>query len=440
MEFKKTLDTLRSRSNLRKILNNITWLTFDKAFHLIIGLLVGIWFARYLGPEKYGTFNYALSIIALFNVFTTLGLNNIVIREIVKKPDSKHTYLGTAFAMMFCGGIFAYFASLVAISIIEPDNNLVNWLVAIMGFQLIMNSMKVIEVWFQSQVLSKNTVFAKSVSLLLVSIIKVYLIVVNAPLLSFAYLTAAGSLLTALFLFITYKYNGQSVRKWNIDFSVGKKLLSDSWPLIFAGLSVSVYMKIDQVMVGNMLGEYALGNYSVAVKLTDIWYFIPTVIVASVYPSIIRYKETSKEIYMKRLQQLYYLMTWSAIAIALLITFFASFIINLLFGIQYSEASNVVIYHVWSAVPVFLGVAVGSFMAAENLTRISMYMNILGAIVNVICNLLLIPIFGLIGASIATLISYCFATFFRFFIPETKQQAIMMFRSFLPWKFMQYRR
>jgi polysaccharide transporter, PST family len=432
MELYKTVRTFWLKGEAKKITANISWLSFDKLFRLIISLSVGIWFARYLGPEKYGTFTYALSITGLLAFLSSLGLNDIVIREIVKSPEKKHEFIGTVFLLKTTGGIIAYLLCIIIISIIEPDDIFVRLLVAIMGLQLIMSAFDVVELWFISQVNSKKAVLAKSVAFFLISLAKIYLILSKAPLISFAYLTAAGSVLIALALMAVYQFDGEKSLKWKVNSSVAKRLLNDSWPLIFAGLSVSIYMKIDQVMVGNILGDFALGNYAVAVKLTETWYFLPTVIVASVYPSIIKYKEQSNVRYLKRLQQLYFLMTWLAIGIALPTSFLSGYFINMLFGVQYAAASPVLILYVWSAIPVFLGVASSAYLTTENLNKITLFRTVLGAVVNVFMNLLLIPLLGLMGAAISTLISYNISTFYIFALKRTRQQAMMMVRSFNP--------
>lgn len=434
MDYLKKIISQWLRGNTKKIAINISWLSFDKAFHMLIALSLGIWFARYLGPEKFGTFSYALSITSLLALFASLGLNNIVIREIVKTPEKKNELIGSAFISKVLGGVFAYILCIVIINIIEPDDIFIRLLVVILGVQLILLAFEVIELWFKSQVDSKKAVIAKSSSVLLISAVKVYLILTEASLISFAYLTTVGSILTALSLVIIYQIDGEKVIKWKFSLPVVKSLLKDSWPLIFAGMSISVHMKIDQIMVGNILGEKALGNYAVAVKLTETWFFLPIVIVASVYPSMIKYKEYCEILYLKRFQQLYIIMTWIAITIAVPTSFLSSSLINLLFGVQYSEASSVLFLYVWSAVPIFLGVASGSYLMIENYSKVSLYKTVLGAASNVILNLLLIPILGLTGAAISTLISHSIATIYIIFLKSTRQQAIMMLKSFIPWQ------
>ena len=188
-------------------------------------------------------------------------------------------------------------------------------------------------------------------------------------------------------------------------------------------------MRIDQVMIKEMITPEAVGNYSVAVRLSEVWYFIPMAITSSLFPAIINAKKVSEKLYHRRLQKLYDLMTWLAIGIALPMTFLANDIIRLLFGVQYQDAAGVLRIYVWAGVFVFLGVASSQYLVAENYTKISFFRTFAGGIVNVILNIIMIPKYGINGAATATLISYFVATFFIGFIPKTSKQAVSMVKS-----------
>lgn len=196
MELYKRFKRFWLKGEAKKITSNFSWLTSSKIFSMIISLSVGVWFARYLGPEKYGTFTYALSITGLVAFFASLGLNDIVVREIVKRPEKKYEFIGTAFLLNIIGGTIAYVLCLIIISIIEPDDHLLRLLVAVLGVQLIFISIDVSELWYLAQVNTKKVVIAKSAALIIISAAKIFLIITKASLVSFAYLMAAGSILT----------------------------------------------------------------------------------------------------------------------------------------------------------------------------------------------------------------------------------------------------
>ncbi|MBE0472147.1 MAG: flippase, partial [Methyloprofundus sp.] len=198
----------------------------------------------------------------------------------------------------------------------------------------------------------------------------------------------------------------------HFDLSIAKQLLKDSWPLIFSAIVVMIYMRIDQIMIKEMLGEYEVGIYSAAVRLSEAFYFIPMLITASLFPAILNAKNQSDELYKQRLQRLYTFMVWFAIAIALPMTFLSDWLILLLFGQAYQEAGQVLMIHVWSMPFVFLLVASGKWFIAEGLARMALYRNLSAAFLNVVLNIIFIPIYGVVGAAISTLLAFFMAAYF----------------------------
>jgi polysaccharide transporter, PST family len=435
---------IEGKKELQKIIKNINWLTFERILKMFLAIFVSAWVARYLGPEQFGMMSYALAFVALFAVFNTLGLDGIVVRNIVKNPEKKQEYLGSTLLLKFLGSLLMLVLTTIGISILRPDNNLMIIFVIIISFGYLFKSFQVIDLWFQSQVKSKYAVYSRSISFIIISVLKVIFILTQKPLIAFILMFSLDSLIAAILLIYFYQKKGQiSLFKWKARINTIKELLKDSWPLIFSGIAVAVYMRIDQIMIGNMMGDSALGIYSAAVRLSEMWYFLPVIITASVFPAIIRAKKKSEKLYQKRLQILYNSFTWFTISVALIITFLSPFIINLLYGADYALASTVLSIHIWAGVFVFLGVASSKHLIAENLTKISFYRTISGAIANIGLNIFLIPIYGIIGAAISTLLSYMISAFIMnlffkksriIFIMQTKSlNAIKHFR-YLKWK------
>ena len=223
-----------------------------------------------------------------------------------------------------------------------------------------------------------------------------------------------------------YLHNNLSLKKWVFDRNIAKSLLKDSWPLILSGLAIMVYMRIDQVMINAMLNDEAVGQYAAAVKLSEIWYFIPMVIASSLFPAIINAKKQSEELYYARLQKLYDLMVWLAIAIALPMTFMSNWIVNLLYGNAYNQSGSVLMIYIWAGVFVFLGVASGKWFLNENLQLLSFFRTFYGMIINIILNIFLIPKYGIKGAAFTTLISYFIAGLLFDFINNKTQKVFFM--------------
>ena len=426
------LKSLKNHQGFIKYFKNISWLFAEKVLKIISELFLGIWVARYLGPENFGLLSYSQSYAGLFMVIAPLGLNAIIVRELVKDESKRDYLLGTSFVLQLVGAVFILLLLFVSIKFISNDN-LTNNLIFIIAFSTIFKSFNVIDFYFQSKVLSQFTVYANILLLLIASIIKIMLLLNNAPLIYFAYILLFESFVLAVGFIYFYSKNNISIFNWKFDKILAKSLLKDSWPLILSSIVITIYMKIDQVMIREMLGNNAVGQYAVAVRLSEAWYFIPMIIASSLFPAIINARKISKELYYKRLQKLYDLMVWIGILIAIPMTFLSNWIVELLYGNQYNQSGDVLMLHIWTGVFVFLGVSFSKYLTAENQTKKAFYRALLGAIVNIALNYMLIPIYGIYGAAIATIIGQIFANYiYDIFDKDLHHQFKMKTMCFFP--------
>lgn len=417
---------LEGRHGFQAIISNSGWLLADKALRMGVGLFVGVWMARYLGPEQYGLWNFASAFAALFSALATLGLDSIVIRELVRRPERQNVLLGSAFALKLIGGSMALLLALIAISLMRSGETLTLWLVGISAAGFIFQSVNVIDYFYQAKVKSKYTVIAANAAFVLLTLVKIYLLLTSAPLIAFAWAGLIEIALTSIFLLITYGANHLNMRDWLYDRHEMGQLLKDSWPLILAGLAVMLYIRVDVVMLQQMVGDREVGIYAAATRLSEIWYFLPSIIVGSVSPAIIKAHSVDSEQYIRRLRHLYFVMAWLAIGISLPLSLLSGKIVAILFGNAFSEAGSVLAIHLWASIAVFLGVASSQYLLIENLQKISFYRTLIGLIVNVILNLMLIPGMGAKGAAIATVVSYFVATFSLVFFESTRAHTICL--------------
>lgn len=396
-----------------------------------VGLLVGVWVARYLGPEQFGLFSFASAFVGMFGAVAGLGLQSIVVRDIVRDPTCKDETLGTAAVLQLMGGSLAYGCVLGSIFWLRPDDALAKLLVAILGSIMLFRFSDVALYWFESQVLSKYIVWVQNSCFLIFAVIKVGLILSHAPLLAFAWATAAEALLVAIFIFLMLGLRGPQLQQLRFSLLRAKTLLTDSWPLLLSGMAIMVYMKIDQIMLGQMLGDDAVGIYSAAVRISEVWYFVPMIIVASVSPSIFEAQKHDDVQYQQRLQSLYDLMVWLSVFVALPMTLLSTPIVITLFGSAYVESGLVLAIHIWASVFVFLGVASNQWFIAEGKQLLSIQRTFLGLIVNIILNFFLIPRFGPAGAACATIFSFAIAGLFvDFFNVKTREMFYMKIKAF----------
>jgi len=403
---------IEHRPNLLKIIGNIGWLFADRIVHLVMGLVVGIWVARYLGPEQFGLINFATALVGLFAVFSTLGLQNIVVRDLVQEPENAGITLGTTAVMQFLGSLLAFALLVITIQILRPGDSVARVAVIILGAGLVFNTFSISRLWFEAQVQSKHIVWITTTIFVATSLAKLILIAIGAPLIAFVWATFANTAIAGISMLFALNSKGLRLHQLGLSVRRAVKLLRDSWPLFLAGIAVTVYMKIDMVMLGQMQGDEAVGIYGAAARLSEVWYFVPMTIVASVFPAILAAKKTSEVLYYQRLQQLYDLMVLLAFAGALLTTFLAGRVISLLFGAAYEAAGPVLAVHIWASVFVFLGIASGKWFLAEKRQILSLQRAASGALVNIALNYYLIPRWGAIGAAWATVVSYAIWAFF----------------------------
>jgi len=419
------------RPNLLRIVDNIGWLFFDKLLRMAVGLFVGIWIARYLGPEQFGLFSFSTAFVSLFGAIAALGLQSIVVRDIVRDPAGKGETLGTAMVLQTVGGVLAYGLILGIIFWLRPDDVMSRMLVAILGSVMFLKAGDVAVYWFESQVLSKYTVWVQNGCFLFFAAIKVVLILLNAPIVAFAWATMGEAVAVASLMFVALAMRGPGLAQLQVTGTRAIRLLKDSWPLLLSGVAVLVYMKIDQIMLGQMVGDEAVGVYSAAVRISEVWYFIPMMIVASVFPAILEAKAQSEERYLQRLQSLYDVLSLISLPVALVMTFSSAYIVELLFGDAYGEAAPVLAIHVWASVFVFLGVASSKWFVAENLQRLMFIRTLLNGVLNIFLNLLLIPKYGATGAALALVVAQSAGTLvYDHFRQDTKRLFYMKLSSF----------
>jgi PST family polysaccharide transporter len=424
---------LHGRVQLQKILSNIIWLSLDKVLRLGITAVIGVWMARYLGPEQFGLLNYAAAFVALFTPLATLGLDSILVRDILGNDDAaRHVTLGTAFAMRCAGSAVGALCATILITWIRPGDPLTLVLVVLSAFGMFALAFDVIDSWFQSQVKVKFAVYAKNGAFLVMSAVRVVLLLMHAPLVTFAAATLAELLLGSAALVVMYHRRGQHMRVWRVRIDRALQFLHDSWPLAFATLGTILYMRIGQVMLGGILTVREVGEYSVALRLAEAWYFLPVAITASVFPSILVAKRADSVQYARRMQILYGSLSAISLIVAIPTSFFAHTIIAVVFGPQYAAAGPVLAIYVWASLPVFLGIASGQYLIAENRTQVALFRTITGSVVNIVLNLVLIPRYGTTGAAVAALIAYTIATFSFAVVGDLRAHLGLMARSVNP--------
>lgn len=423
------LDRLVAHQGFRRYFFNTSWMFAEQVLRIVAALFVGIYVARYLGPKQFGLYSYAAAFVALFGAVAGMGLSGIVVRDLVNHPENRDIYLGTAFWLKLAGALLTLGLLVVAVQF-TGNNATTNLYIFIIASGLIFQSCDVVDFYFQSKVLSKYVSICRLVQLTLSSALKLFFIFIQADLFWFVLVSLIDQMSLALALTIAWwrQMNGSFFARF--DLSIAKAMLRSSWPLILSGVAVTLYMRIDQIMIKEMLGEREVGLYSAAVRLSEAWYFVPVVITASLFPAILNAKNISLELYNIRLQRLYTFLMWIALAVAVPMTFISDWLVTLLYGDAFEESGKVLMISIWGGVFASFGVASGSWFTCENLQHYALYRTIAGAAINVGLNLILIPNYGLAGAAISTIVAQAMATlFFDAFTKKTRAVFIMKLKA-----------
>jgi polysaccharide transporter, PST family len=431
----QNLSRFKENDGLRKIVANIGWLFADKVLRMGFGLVVGVWIARYLGVQQFGVLNYATAFVSIFNPLATLGLDAVVVRRLVADPQQQPEVMGTSFWMRFIAGWLTWLITIFGICLLRYDERTTILTVVILGAANIFQSMDTIDLWFQSCVQSKYSVVAKNIAFAIGVAIKVILILGRAPLLAFASVFLLEIILGAIGLIIVYRKQGHAIGAWQWNLPLAKELLQESLPLILSGLTIMLYMRTDQIMLGQMMGDRSVGIYSAATRISEIWYFIPMTVSSSVVPSIFKAKETDERLYYQTIARLNRSLVWLSILVAIVVSFIAQPIVVALFGNSYVDSGAILAVHVWASVFVFTGVATSSWFVAENLTYLAFYRTLCGAIVNILLNIFLIPLYGGLGAALATIVAQAVASLIsNAFNVKTRKLFKLQISSLLPTK------
>ncbi|HKX78529.1 MAG TPA: flippase [Novosphingobium sp.] len=423
---------LRSNPAILRIIENSSYLAGEQLLKLIGGLVIGILIARHLGVHKFGELSFAIAYTGLFGVIGTLGLNRIAVREIVAAreagEDPRHI-VDTVLCMRLISALGLVLICIGSAWLLDQGSLL---LIAILSPMFLFSSLDIIDLWFQSQTLAKHTTSARSLSYLVVMGTRVLLLALGADVMFFALATLLEYMGAALALFIVYRRSKLRLSVGAYDPGLAKRLIGESWSEIIGGFAGMLYIRLDQIMLGNMLDDRAVGIFAVASRLSEAWYFVPIALVASTFPDIVRRRETDPEGYMRAIANLMRILTGLSYLVAIVTTVLAPYVIVMLYGPEFSESATVLTLHIWSGLFMSLGLASGSWIMAEKRTRLGLYRNLCGAAVNIVLNLLLIPIWGPIGASVATLSSLFMAyMLFDFMVPAMREVSRAKWRALL---------
>ncbi|QFY90674.1 flippase [Magnetovirga frankeli] len=377
----------------------------EQLLRIVAGLLVGIWLARYLGPAQFGILNYVLAFVSILGVISGLGLEGISVRDLVRQTTGRYAYLGTLFWLKLLGCLLAILCIYLATQATNNDATTTAYIL-IIAFGLLFQSFEVIDFNFQSMDLAKITSICKIVQLISSSILKIYYLNTGGTLENFVVISLVDQVSLALSLLVAYRLQGLPNFLGHFDIALAAKLLKQGAIVVSLSFLHLLYIRIDQIMLNEMIGGEAVGLYVAATKLSEVWSVIPLVIINALYPSIVQAKLSEEAVYLARLQSLFSIVVWLAIPISITMFIAASPLIVFLYGHSYVSAGPVLAIHSMTSVFVFISLVAGKWYLTEGQFALAFFRTLSGAITNVTLNLVLIPVYGIVGAAIASLAAH----------------------------------
>ncbi len=420
----------KAHSGFKKYTINTSFLFLERVLRAVVMIIFWVFVIRYLGPQQFGVLSYALSLIFLFSDLCEFGIRDIAVREIVRHPHRENELLGSILFIKFIGSLIAISLTVIYLVFFSSGSS-TNVIVCILALQFLFTPFETLEYYFQSQVLAKFLAYSRVFEMLISSALYITFVFLKKPLIYFAWVNVFEFVIMSAGLVFFYARLHKSILNWKISASIVKEMFKVSWPLIFASVAASIYFRIDQVMIKSFLNITEVGYYSAAVRVSEAFYFIPIVITSSVLPAIIYAKKESSELYNKRIDALLCLLAMISFTIAVFITIFAHPIVSMFFGPEFLPAAGVLSIHIWGSLFIFVPAGGKKWIISENLQMYAMITAVLGAILNIVLNYFLLPIYGIKGAAAATVIAFAFSGIFGYaFFKQTWPIFILQLKAF----------
>lgn len=417
----------------RKIINNAAWIIACRIIKVLLAVLVSVFTARLLGPDNYGILNYASSVTAFITPFVLLGFNSILVNELLSRDDSadEGTILGTAiFSCMACS-LLGIILSAAMAYLIAPGDKVALGVTIAYSTTLVFHSLELIQYWFQAKYRSSVVAWVGVAAYVVVSIYKIMLLVFRVSIYWFAFSNAFDYLIISAVLLLLYKKENNPKLKYSKK--VFRHLISIGKYYMISSFMVTVFTKVDKLMIKSLLGNEPNGLYAVAVTCSGMFTFVFSAIIEAMRPYILEGKNQSNDIFEKRLGALYSILVYLGIACSIVVSLFSDIIILLVYGSEYAGASVSLKILIWYTALSCIGGAKDIWILAERKQRYLLLLNAAGVFSNILLNIVLIPTCGIAGAAIATLITQFFSNILMcIFIKDLRHNIWILWESLKP--------
>lgn len=383
-------------------MGNSLWLLMEKGIRWTLGLTVGAWTARYLGPADFGVLSATAAWVGVFTAAAGFGIEPIVLRELIQRPSERASILATAFGLRCIGGAFATGTAILA-AWVWPQAAPPQAFVAIFSLVTLFSIGEVFDLWFQASLQARAAALTRASAFAIACVARAALIIYEAPISAFVWLAVAEAVLTSTLLsFLFRRVFPSGTPAFSIP--IARALLRESWPNLVSNIAAMGYIRVDRIMLASLDDESGAGIYSAASSLIEMWHIIPFAIVGSATPLLTRLYGTNDDRYMTQLSQLARTMATAGWLLFGGLAASSAWLVPALFGLAYTEGSHALALLAACLPFTFLGIVASPWYLNERLSRLAMQRHLLGGCLNVVLNYLFIPRWGICGAAIATLI------------------------------------
>ncbi len=423
----KILKIIKNRT-----VKNAGWLIAGKIIQMIFGFLVGILIARYLGPSNYGLINYAGAYIGFFTALSTLGINSVIVKEIIDNADDEGMVIGTSIALKSVASFCSAILILVIVYFVDEGDPLTLSVVALCSIGTIFNVLETFNYWFQSKLMSKVTAIATLIAYFATAAYRIILLIFGCSVKYFAFASSVDYIVAGFILFIFYKRNRGPKLSFSKNYS--NNLLKTSSPFIVSSLMVAIYAQTDKIMIKQMISEAEIGYYSLASDINMKWCFVLSAIIDSLSPPILTaFNEGEIDKFNRNNKILYSIVFYLSTFVAIIFTIIATPLIGIIYGADYLPAVGPLRVVTWYTAFAYLGVARNAWIVSMHAQKYLKYIYASAAVSNVILNLILIPPMGATGAAIASLAAQIITIMVApFFIKEMRENSILMIKAINP--------
>ncbi len=424
--------TLQRRTYLAKAVESSGWLLAERLTRHVLGFLTGIWVARYLGPGQYGLLNYAAATVGLLSFLSTLGLDNIALREMVRQPQRRAEILGTLLTLRLVGGFALVSVAALGGSLVSGDSHAARAMIVIISVAQLVLAFDSIDCWFQAAVRVRPAATARLFVLFTMAAVRLVLVWIGAPLIAFAWMIALESACSAAAMWLTLRLSGKPNGSLRPTTSAARLLMAEGWPLMLSAMLATLCLRIDQVLLGRLAGFDQLGPYVIAVRVVDVCYSASIAITSIALPAMVLARQNDPVTYNAQVQRLFDTLLWAGIALALPISFFAPTIVRILVGPAYAAAGPLLSIMAWLPVFVFASHARQKWLVAEHRPMDALLVDAAGFIGTIAACLILIPRYGAVGAAWACLLAVIVAPWLAApFSRAVRQSLGLQFRAWL---------